>query len=203
MKEFKLKDIVLVVSIIVVSILYFFAGKLIPEGIDTVSILGLEIGSFGFLDIKNFVLISKMKFLILFFAITWYFTCKHWWRSAILVIIILEFFKIANVFNSNKYYIDELEYLTSLPITIPLIILLVLFSLKLYKLGFSNEVRRSLDKEIDDVFFELNKNKLNKLESLRERIENAKRETNNFDKKKYLDKLISLRNEFYKSEFHK
>ena len=68
MKDFKFKDILISILIVSVTLLYFSDKYLIPEGLETVSILGFEIGSFGFeFDIQYLVYYSKMKFLVLFF----------------------------------------------------------------------------------------------------------------------------------------
>lgn len=198
MRDFKRKDIFISISIVLVTLLYFVDRYLIPEDMKTVSVFGFEIGSFGFMDINELVYFSKMKLLILFFSITWYLTCGHWWKPAILVIIILELFKLVSLFNTNSYYIDEIEYLISLPITTPIIILLILLSSKLNRLNLSYEVRNSLDGEIDEVFFQLNKEKSNELNELKEKIKNIKKKYHNESKESYVNELISIRDEFYK-----
>jgi|GEM_PF-6006308 len=198
MKDFKRTDILISVLIILVTLLYFSDEYLIPEDLKTVNIWGFEIGSFGYLNINELVYLSKMKVLILFFSIIWYLTCRHWWKQAILVIIILELFKLIGIFNTNSYYVDEIEYLTSLPITAPLIILLILLSSKLNKIRLSDEVCHSLDEEIDEVFFQLNQDKFNELDELKKKIKSTKERYYNENKEAYVNELISIRDEFYK-----
>ena len=54
----------------------------------------------------------------------------------------------------NERY-EEIDYLISLPITIPIILLLVLFSRKINNYSLTRELRINIDNEIDDVFFDL------------------------------------------------
>ncbi len=197
MKHFKLKDYIISILIISVTILYFIDEYIIPEGVKTISILGFEIGSFGFSDILHLIFYAKMKLLILFFSITWYLTCRHWWKPAILVLIILELFKLATVFNYNNNSLDEVEFITSLPITIPFIILLLLYSLKIKHFRLSKEVRLLLDDEIDDVFFSLKNDKLNQLNDLKTKIANAKKMNYKENKELYIKELTLIRNKFY------
>ncbi len=197
MKSFTLKDYVISGLIIVVSFAYFMT-KFIPEELETVSFLGYEIGSFGFIFFRDFVYYAKMKILILFFSITWYLTCKHWWKQAILVVIIMEMFKLATTLNSSSQRMDEIEYITSLPVTIPIIILLIFISEKMNRVRLLSNVLNILDNEIDDVFFESNQEKQSDLGVLKKQIDKTKKAYQKKDKKKYLNKLISIRNSFYK-----
>ncbi|WCO03107.1 hypothetical protein [Psychroserpens ponticola] len=198
MKDFKLKDVLISILIVSVTLLYFGDKYLDLEGVKTFMFLGFEIDSFGFLDISDLIFFSKMKVLILVFSITWYLTCRHWWRPVILIIIIIELFKLASIFNSNNTMFDEIEFIISLPFTIPLIIILLLFSLKINKYRLYSEVRNNLDEEIDDVFYNLNKENYNELEKLKIETINAKKAYFNSDKETYVKKLIDIRNQFYK-----
>ncbi|MBR9847623.1 MAG: hypothetical protein GYB35_16665, partial [Algicola sp.] len=191
MKGFKLKDYLISILIVSVTLLYFGDKYLNLKSVKAITIFGFEIGSFGFLDIAAVIYFSKMKLLILFFSITWYLTCKNWWRPAILVIITLELFKLTSIFNSNAHQIDEIEYLSSLPIILPVIGLLILLSFKLNKYRLSNEFRSDLDAEIDEVFFNLNQDKLKKLMLLKEKIDLAKKDSKTINKKDYMEKLIT------------
>ena len=198
MRHFKLKDYLISVMIITVTLLYFFIIPLVSKDVKTIYIFGLEIGSFGFVNIYDLVYFTKMKMLILFFSITWYLTCRHWWKPVILIVIIMELFKLASIFNSNFTQIDEIEFMTSMPITIPIIVLLILFSIKIKRFKFSKEVRNELDKEIDGVFFELNIDKLNRLDELKNRIKIVRKKYYHKDRKKYIKELTIIRNDFYK-----
>jgi hypothetical protein len=199
MKDFKLKDVLISITIVLVTLLYFADEYLIPKGLETVNIFGMKIESFGFLNINHFVYYMKVKFLVLFFSITWYLTCKHWWKSSILVIITIELFKLVTALNSNQMNIDYIDYLVSLPITLPIILLLIFISKKLNDFNLTKELRSDIDQEIDDLFFEFNYIEKNKIEFLNQELINLKKTKQLKNSEKYLNDLISLRDDFFKS----
>ena len=197
MKDFKLKDALISVLIILVTLLYFLVGYLIPEGLETINILGFEIGSFGFPDAVSFFNFIKTKILIVLFASIWFLTCEHWWKPAILILITIEFIKLKVSFDSSVDRIDVIDYIISFPITIPFILMLLYISDKLNSYNLKKELRTKVDDEIDEVFFQLRKVKTNKLEELKISLNEAKKEKSLINSDDYLKKIISIRNEFY------
>lgn len=199
-KEFiysvKRKDIIISLLILGVTFGYYLANW-IPEGITSFKIWIFEIDTYGFTDIAQLAYYLKMKFLILFMAILWYLTCQHWWKSAILVIITIELFKLISSLSNEKAPMDEIDYVTSLPITLPIILLLVLISYKLNSYNLAKEVRSQIDNEIDNVFFEMNSKKNTEFITLKQNFSKIKAKKNKKNSLKYLDDLIALRNKFY------
>lgn len=197
MRDFKRKDILISVLIISVTLLYFHISFFIPKGLKSISVLGFEIGSFGFLDFESFLSFIKTKILIVFFASIWFLTCEYWWKPAILIVIIIEFLKIGMIFNLNIDEIDVVDYLISLPITIPFIVILLYFSHKLNSYNLKKELRARIDNEIDKVFFQIENVKVNKLKELKTSLNKIKKKKNTMNSEDYLKKIISIRNEFY------
>ncbi|MEH6537827.1 MAG: hypothetical protein V7719_15605 [Psychroserpens sp.] len=197
LRNIRVKDVFIVLLILGVTFGYYL-DSYIPEGVTKLDLYFFELGSFGFFDIGNLIYYSKMKFLIIIFSITWYLTCKHWWKSAILVIIAIEIFKFINSLNENQNDIDEVDYLTSLPITIPIIILLILVSKKLNYYNLVEEIGFEIDNEIDFVFFEIKSKRESELKILEQKFIQAKLSKADGNKDKYLADLINIRNEFYK-----
>ncbi|MGS2726166.1 hypothetical protein ACU8DI_06115 [Psychroserpens sp. BH13MA-6] len=194
LKQITYKDIFIVVLILVLTFGYFL--DIVEENRIEVDFYLFKIGSFGFQDVASFFYFLKMKLLILFFSLIWYFTCKNWWKISILIIASIEIFKIANVLGNTTRQVDEVEFLTSLPITIPLIFLISFFLRRLYLYSLSLKIGKNLDREIDAVFFELENNKYNRLDELKNRVSNLKKNTDKEDE--YLRELIKIRDDFYK-----
>jgi len=139
-----------------------------------------------------------MKILILGFSLIWYFTCRHWWKSAILVIIAVELAKIITALLNTSHAIDEIDYITSLPITIPIILALALISKKLNKYNLSIELRSKIDNEIDKIYFELYNKKSADLDLLKKQFEDKKKSRSKIESIIYLKELITIRDEFYR-----
>lgn len=189
LKQITYKDIFIVILILVLTFGYFLDEQIFfKNNTDDVNYYSVE-GLFYY---------SKMKFLIIGFTVIWYFTNNHWWRSSILVVLTIELMKLISVFNTQKTNLDEIEFALSLPITIPIIALIVFVSNKINDYYLLNNLRSVLDDEIDTIFFELFKNKKEEINKLEEKI-TALRKSNNTNEKslKYLKELIKLRDEFY------
>lgn len=190
MRHFKLKDYIISILIVSVALLYFFVDKLVPIDSKTINV-------FGFPDTEHFVYYSKMKFLIIFFSITWYLTCQHWWKSAILVIITIELLKLITALNVNSKYFDEIDYIISLPITIPIILVLIFVSKKINTYSRSKKLCSKIDTEIDNVFFELQNMDKTQLDFLEKSYKKAKVNKN---KDTYKKQLILIRDKFYNKQ---
>ena len=93
LQNITIKDVLISTLILFVTFGYYF-DRYIPEGITEVNFLGITIGSYGFDGIAHMFYFTKMKFLIIAFSAIWYFTCSHWWKSAILVITTIELLKL-------------------------------------------------------------------------------------------------------------
>jgi len=192
-----LKDYLISIMIVTVTLLYFYITYIVPKDLKAINVFGFEIGSFGFTNIWDLVYFSKMKFLILAFAIIWYLTCKHWWKHSILIIICIELFKIFSIFNVNSSTMDEIEYYSSLPITIPIIFLLIFLSRKFNSYNKYYNLILLIDNEINSEISELDKSKVNEIEKIKSVFLKIKSHKNSLSKKDYLKKMKQLRNQFY------
>jgi hypothetical protein len=198
LQNITIKD-VLISTLILFVTFGCYLDRYIPEGITEVNFLGITIGSYGFQYVSDMIYFVKMKLLIITFSLTWYFTSKHWWKSAILVIIIIELLKLFSALNSNQRYVDEIEYMRSLPLTIPVIILITFISKKVNDYNLANNLRIELDNKINKIFFELNEESISQVTDLKTsfiKIKNT--EKINEDELMYLKKLIEMRDDFYK-----
>jgi hypothetical protein len=197
LKNIKRSDIIVTTLILFITYFYFMLSD-IEEGIEKIDLYFFEIGSFGFPDFAHLIYYAKMKLLIICFALIWYFTCKHWWKSVILVVIAIELSKLITALFNNEYGIDEIDYITSLPITLPIILSLVIISNKINKFNLSLDLRSKIDDEIDVVFFDLYEQKNNDLLKLEDRYNDIKNNKSTYNAQIYLEKLIMIRKEFYK-----
>jgi len=190
-KHIKAKDVFIMLLILGVTfgyhLEYYFFSESFSEEVEFDSIHGI-------------LYYSKMRLLIIMFCLIWYFTSKSWWKHSILVIITIELLKLISTVNTNQPYVDVSECFTSLPITLPIILLLLFISNKLNTYNLAKETRSVINKEIDDVFFELHEDEKNNLQFLEQKFLELKSNKFNKNSDKYLADLISLRNEFYKTE---
>ncbi|WP_456440967.1 hypothetical protein [Psychroserpens sp.] len=200
MKDFKLRDILISILIVSVTLLYFLDTYIMPQDLKTIDIMGFEIGSFGFNTIFSLVHYSKMKLLILSFATIWYFTCKHWYKPSILVIIFIELLKITTMLNPNRTNFDEIEYYLSLPITIPIIIILILISNKIDSLNTYKKIQFKIDDEINNELLILNANNQKEINDLESKFKILIKQKKEMDNDEYLSQLILIREKIFNKE---
>ena len=117
----------------------------------------LSINSGGFDTVFGMVhaLFTKITFLIL--TTTWFFTCKHWWKYAILVPFGMFFFQLTGVLNHQIQYTDDFNFWSVLPVLSPVVIGMVLISIKLNKRTKLLDIREQVKHEMQVIRNERNK----------------------------------------------
>ena len=148
MKHIK-KTSLLIGSFIIVLIvsspyLLYLSESISPDIIQVETIFG-TIKSGYFATIQDYVYWFFAKFVPLFLLTILYLTNKNWWAPAILVPISVYLFQLISVINDESEFFDELEFIYTTPILIP--VLVVLFIIK-SKLGIYIEAV-DLKKEMD------------------------------------------------------
>ncbi|WP_204345162.1 hypothetical protein [Psychroserpens algicola] len=157
---------------------------------------------FGFefnLRLILWFLAVKLQLIILLFI--WHYTSRHWWKIAIMIPLTLEVFKFIGFLNIKFENFDEVDFITSIPVTIPIVLSLLYLSNKLNKYINHQVVYEKLNTEIDLVFKEMHYNNNDEL-ILKLEFSNLKKNKKNFDKAEYLEKLLKLRSKLYQNEKH-
>ncbi|MCD2258908.1 hypothetical protein [Psychroserpens luteolus] len=188
-KNIKIKEVLIVVLILGITFGYYLDSYIFDLD---------DIEELDFYSIEGIFHYSKMKILIIAYCLIWYFTSKNWWRYSILVVIAIELMKLFSTFNSNQSNVDDFEYFITLPITLPIILIMIFISHKINQYNLAKQVRSEIDKEINETFFSINSGKKQELDSLHKKFIELKSE--NFSEEEsieYLKNLIKLRDEFY------
>ena len=189
-KDLKTKDAVITLIIVALPFL-FYIYRLAPDAaIWETSWFRIDAGDFG--GVYFLLWLINKKSLLILFLIIWFITCKHWWRYVILVPLIIELFKLHSLYDS-LISIDEIEFLQSLPFTIPVILFLILLSKRLGFYTHYSYLKNELNQEIDDLLDELNILGKREIITLKEEFENLKNEKSLLSLKEYNDKLLKLR----------
>lgn len=136
------------IGLIILIIGFTEFSQSIPPDIYEYNFLGFKIGPLGFADMNLFFYILKFKVTILFICLFWFITNQYWWRFSIIVPLIIECFKLFELLYGNEY-IDETNYIDSLPFTLPLISFVVFLLWRDYQIRKVQGVKVTLDEEID------------------------------------------------------
>lgn len=86
------------------------------------------------------------KFVPLFLFFIWFITCKHWWVHVLIIPISIYLFQLISVVNDTVLYVDEIEFIYTVPIAT--IIMALLYFLRSKLSIYIQAV--DLKKEMDD-----------------------------------------------------
>lgn len=186
------QDLLIVAFITALPFIYYLF-ELVPE----VKVWETYLFSFDskyYKDANVFAWVLMTKLYTVAILLTWYKTCSKWWRYAILIPIIVELFKTGTILNSELYYVDEFEYFFSLPVTIPLIFMIIFLSYKFIFYSRTKDLKIELQRELDDVISQIAKTRISDYSKLREQFEEIKNRKNELTKEEYLKELLTLKN---------
>ncbi len=194
LKRKNIHDYIIILIILSVKLIFYIPELMTNEQLNT-KVFGFEFN----LRLILWFLAVKLQLIILLFI--WHYTSRHWWKIAIMIPLTLEVFKFIGFLNIKFENFDEVDFITSIPVTIPIVLSLLYLSNKLNKYINHQVVYEKLNTEIDLVFKEMHYNNNDEL-ILKLEFSNLKKNKKNFDKAEYLEKLLKLRSKLYQNEKH-
>ncbi|MDX1462805.1 MAG: hypothetical protein R3359_07095 [Marinirhabdus sp.] len=105
----------------------------------------IEAGGFNSVQVYMHALVTKLTFVIL--TAIWFLTSRNWWKFAILIPLTMFLFQLSGVINYKISYIDEFDFWYSLPVILPVILLLVFIS---YRISKRNAIAEQLHQEASE-----------------------------------------------------
>lgn len=126
--------------------LYRFAPK--AENWD-LGIIAIQSG--GFKTVIGFVHAFFTKVTFLLITTIWFFTCSKWWRYAILVPFGMFFFQLTGVLNHQIQYTDDFDFWKVTPILLPVVIIMVMISIRLNNRTQLLDIREQVMKEMQEI----------------------------------------------------
>lgn len=193
MSKILFKELLILFSILLMPFV-FYLHKLVPADLQYIK-FGSLIISGGLLTLIEFVWMINIKLLIIGLLIIWFITCEHWWRSIILIPLIVEVFKLIGLFSSSRFF-DEVEYLNSLPITIPIMVVFFLILRKTHYFSRTKDLQREVNGEIEELFTELF-SKVDRIKNVEKDFVQLKKDKIEISKSSYLRRLIEMRKQLY------
>ena len=190
MRKLDFTDSVVILLILLLPLLFY-----VPLLFST-NYLTSDVRGFKF-DLQTVLWILTIKIYLMFFLFLWYFTCKHWWKLAILIPIVIELFKLLTFFNENIHSFDEVDFITSIPVTFPLLLIILFLTKKVMNYSSARQINEKLNYEIDVVFQSLSRDSNQKDIKLMDEYHDLKHKKSEYNKADYLEKLIALRNKMY------
>lgn len=143
---------VLLAFILTATPFLFYLYKFAPKGVTSweTSFGTIESGGFKSVPAYLHALVTKLTFVIL--TTLWFLTSRNWWKYAILVPLTMFLFQLAGVINYKNSFIDEFDFWYSLPVILPIILLLIYIS---YRISKHSNMDEELNKDAEDAIKKL------------------------------------------------
>ena len=85
------------------------------------------------------------KFVPLFLLIIWFLTNKHWWVHAITIPISVYLFQLISVINDSEEFVDEVEFIYTVPITVIIVVILYFLRSKMAIYILAVDLKKEMD----------------------------------------------------------
>lgn len=115
----------ILIILIIVSSNSLFLNELIDPNIKQIETIFGVIKSGYYSSIQVYIYWVMAKFVPLLLLSILFLTNKNWWAPAILVPISVYLFQLVSIVNDSAEYFDEIEFIYTLPILVPVVVVLI------------------------------------------------------------------------------
>jgi hypothetical protein len=137
-----------VIILIVVTPYLLYLYQTIPEGIQKWDSFFGVINSGVYGEVQSIVYYFFAKFVPLLLLIIWFVTNKHWWVHAIIIPISVYLFQLISVINDSEEFIDEVEFIYTVPITVIIMVILYFVRSKMAIYIQAIDLKKEMDKNM-------------------------------------------------------
>ncbi len=127
-------------------LIYFYTNVPDVESIDT--IFGTIKGG-HYQTVQIYLYTFFNKFIPLFLLILWFITNKHWWVHALIIPISVYLFQLINVVNDSEQFVDEIEFIYTIPFTVAVLIILYYLRTKLAIYIQAVDLKKEMDQDME------------------------------------------------------
>lgn len=149
MKNKKRRSLLLgsIVILLIISTPYLlYIYRAIPEDLENYdTFLGTVKGGY-YVYVQLFIFTFLGKFVPLLLLTIWFITNKHWWVHSLIIPISVYLFQLISVINDSEAYVDEVEFIYTVPIAV--IIMTILYFIRSKMSIYIHAV--DLKKEMDE-----------------------------------------------------
>lgn len=106
----------------------------------------------GYESVSTFMWLLLSKLVPLTLILIWFTTCKHWWYYSIAIPISVYIFQFISVINDDIGYVDEVEFIYSLPITLIILTILYFVRSKIHVYLKAKDIKKEMDEVMNKPF---------------------------------------------------
>lgn len=128
----------------------FYLYRLAPQTSKVWETEYFTITSGGWGSVQTFIYHAWIKIIAAIGFSIWFFTCKHWWRYSLLVPFTMYLYQFSGVINHKIQYFDDYEFILSLPLVLPIVLIHIVVAYRLRNKKDSLDLVNLLEK-VDQV----------------------------------------------------
>ena len=135
-----------IIAFLIAAIPYLlFVNQNIPKEISKIDFFFIEINSGYYKNLYTYTYWFTSKFVPLFLFFIWFITCKHWWVHVLIIPISIYLFQLISVVNDTVLYVDEIEFIYTVPIATIIMALLYFIRSKLSVYIQAVDLKKEMD----------------------------------------------------------
>lgn len=142
-------SIVIILIALTPYLLYIYGN--FPSDQKTYKTIFGTINSGYYNSVSGFIYTLVNKFVPLLLLLIWFATNKHWWVHALIIPITVYLFQFISVINDSATYIDQFEFIYTIPFLI--VVMAILYTIR-YKLSIyvkAVDLKKEMDKKMDEA----------------------------------------------------
>jgi len=141
-----LGSIMILLIICTPYLLYIY--RAIPAELETYETFAGTLQSGYYFDIQGYVYTFFGKFVPFLLLIIWFVTNKHWWVHALVIPISVYLFQLIAVINDGELYVDEVEFIYTVPIGVIVMVILYFIRTKMSVYIQAVDLKREMDEDM-------------------------------------------------------
>jgi len=98
-----------------------------------------------YIMVQTYIYFLLSKFVPLALITIWFLTNKHWWVHAIIIPISVYLFQLINVINDSEAFMDEVDFIYTVPITVLVVVILYFLRSKLSIYILAVDLKKEMD----------------------------------------------------------
>jgi hypothetical protein len=152
MKNRKRRSLLLgsfIILLIISTPYLLYLYRAIPDELEVYeTIFGLHIKGGYYTYAQSYIYTFFGKFVPFFLLIIWFITNKHWWVHALIIPITVYLFQIISVINDSELYVDEVEFIYTVPIAVIIMVILYFLRNKMSVYIQALDLKREMDENM-------------------------------------------------------
>jgi len=138
-----------IIILLIITIPYLlYIHQRIPDKLENIdTFLGVIKGGY-YIRVQTYIYFFLSKFVPLSLLIIWFVTNKHWWVHALIIPISVYLFQLIAVINDSELYVDEVDFIYTVPITAIIFVILYFIRSKLAIYIGAVDLKREMDENM-------------------------------------------------------